>query len=53
MQGEAGWRGVLEDWKIRTLVLPADSTLVNLLRELPGEWRVSYEDRVAVVLERR
>jgi hypothetical protein len=53
MQGEAGWRGVLEDWKIRTLVLPADSTLVNLLRELPGEWRVAYEDKVAVVLERR
>jgi hypothetical protein len=53
MQGEAGWRGVLEDWKIRTLVLPADSTLVNLLRELPGDWRVSYEDKVAVVFERR
>jgi hypothetical protein len=53
MQGEAGWRGVLEDWKIRTLILPADSTLANLLRELPGEWRIYYEDKVAVVLERR
>ncbi len=53
MQGEAGWRAVLEDWKIRTLVLPADSTLVNLLREIPGDWRVSYEDKVAVVFERR
>jgi hypothetical protein len=52
-QGEPGWRNVLEDWQIRTAVLPADSTLVNLLRELPRDWRVAYEDKVAVVFERR
>jgi len=33
--------------------LPTDSTLANLLRELPQDWRVKYEDKVAVVLERR
>jgi hypothetical protein len=52
-QGETGWQGVLQGWQIRTALLPADSTLSNLLRELPREWRVVYEDRVAVIFERR
>jgi len=51
--GEPGWQNVLEEWKIRIALLPADSTLANLLREVPGEWRVVYEDKVAVVLEKR
>jgi hypothetical protein len=50
---EPGWQSVLKDWQIRTALLPADSTLANLLRELPREWRVTYEDKVAVVFERR
>jgi hypothetical protein len=52
-QGETGWQGVLQGWQIRTALLPADSTLSNLLRELPREWRVVYEDSVAVIFERR
>jgi hypothetical protein len=52
-QGAPGWRSVLEKWQIRTVLLPADSTLANLLRELPQEWQVAYEDKVAVVFERR
>jgi hypothetical protein len=52
-QGEQGWRSVLEKWQVRTALLPSDSTLANLLRELPREWRVAYEDKVAVVFERR
>jgi hypothetical protein len=52
-QGEPGWEGVLKEWQIRTAVLPTDSTIANLLRELPREWRVVYEDKVAVVFERR
>jgi hypothetical protein len=52
-QAELGWEGVLKEWQIRTAVLPADSTLANLLRELPRDWRVVYEDKVAVVFERR
>jgi len=51
--GEPGWEGVLKEWQIRTAVLPTDSTIANLLRELPREWRVAYEDKVAVVFERR
>jgi hypothetical protein len=53
MQAEPGWQTVLEQWQIRTALLPTDSTLANLLRELPRDWRVAYEDKVAVVFERR
>jgi hypothetical protein len=52
-QVEPGWQSVLESWKIRTALLPTDSTLANLLRELPRDWRIAYEDNVAVVFERR
>lgn len=52
MQGEPGWRDVLEKWKIHTALLPAGSTLASLLRQLPQVWRVQYEDSVAVVFER-
>jgi hypothetical protein len=52
-QAEPGWDGVLKEWQVRTALLPADSTLANLLRERPGEWRVVYEDKLAVVFERR
>ena len=52
-QGAPEWQTVLQDWQIRTALLPADSTLANLLRELPQNWRVVYEDKIAVVFERR
>ncbi len=52
-QAEPGWQNVLKDWKIRTALLPTDSTLTNLLRELPQDWRVAYEDKVGVVFEKR
>ncbi len=52
-QAEPGWQNVLNDWQIRTALLPTGSTLANLLRELPQDWRVAYEDKVAVVFERR
>jgi len=51
-QAEPGWQSVLEEWQIRTALLPTDSTLANLLRELPRSWRVVYEDKVAVVFEK-
>jgi len=52
-QAEPGWQSVLKKWQIRTALLPTDSTLANLLRELPQDWRVAYEDKVAIILERR
>jgi hypothetical protein len=51
MQGEPGWREVLDKWHIHTVLVPADSTLASLLRELPEDWRVVYQDDVAVVYE--
>jgi hypothetical protein len=53
MQAEPGWQSVLKERQIRTVLLPAGSTLANLLREVPQDWRVAYEDKVAVVFERR
>jgi len=53
MQGEPGWRDVLEKWRIQTVVLPPDSTLANLLWQLPQEWRTVYESKSAVIVERR
>lgn len=53
LHAEPGWQKVLKDWQIRTVLLPTDSTLANLLRELPQDWRVAYEDKVAVVFDRR
>jgi hypothetical protein len=52
-QGEPGWKKVLEQWQIRTAVLPAGETLASLLRELPDDWQPVYEDKVAVVFESR
>lgn len=52
LQGEPGWENVLDKWQIRTALLPARSTLANLLRELPKEWHPVYEDKVAVVFKK-
>jgi len=53
MQGQPGWRDVLDRWHLQTLVLPVDSTLANLLHEIPQEWQVVHEGPVAVVIERK
>jgi hypothetical protein len=52
-QAEPGWQKVLKEWQIRTVLLPPGSTLANLLRELPQGWHITYEDKVAVVFEKR
>jgi hypothetical protein len=49
VQGEPGWEKVLEKWHVQTALLPARSTLANLLRELPRKWYPVYEDNVAIV----
>jgi hypothetical protein len=52
-QAEPGWNEVLKKWQIKTFVLPAESTLANLLGQLPREWQTVYHDKAAVVIERR
>ena len=49
---EPGWLSVLDKWHVRTALLPTGSALANLLRELPQDWRITYEDSVAVVFEK-
>jgi hypothetical protein len=51
-QAEPGWEKVLDKWHIQTALLPARSTLANLLRELPQEWHPVYEDKVAVMFKK-
>jgi hypothetical protein len=51
-QAEPGWEKVLEKWHIQTALLPARSTLANLLRQLPQDWHAVYEDNVAVVFRK-
>ena len=52
VQAEPGWENVLERWQIKIALLPAQSTLANLLRELPEQWRPVYQDNVAVEFKR-
>jgi len=51
MQGEPGWKDVLEKWQIRTVVLPPGSTLANLLKQIPQQWQTVYQDKTAVVVK--
>jgi len=51
-QAEPRWNDVLQDWQIRTILFPRNATLVGLLRQLPAEWKVVYEDKVAVIMEK-
>ena len=53
MQGEPQWRQTLDNLRIHTVLLPVGSTLASLLRELPQEWPIAYEDQRAVVFEKR
>jgi len=46
------WRGPLEKWGIRTVVLPPDAPIVTALQALP-DWETIYADKQAVVLTRR
>jgi hypothetical protein len=53
MQGEPGWKDVLENWQIRTVVLPTGSTLANLLKQIPRQWQTVYQDNAAVIMKRQ
>ena len=48
---EPGWRGVLDEWTIDLVLVPADSRVAH---ELAGEaaWHEMYRDPVAVLLQR-
>jgi len=46
------WRKSLQNWGIRTVVLPPDAALIIALKSSP-EWKQSYADSEAVILTRR
>ena len=48
---EPGWNQVLDEWKVRRVLMPSGSALANVLRDTP-EWRVVHEDSIAVLFER-
>jgi len=45
------WQDPLNDWGIRTVVLPPDAPLIVALRGMPG-WKEVFADKQAVVLTR-
>jgi len=45
------WDSQLEDWKIRTVVLPSDAPLVAVLTRSPG-WKTAFSDKQATILTR-
>lgn len=48
-QFKGDWQQTLQQWRIGTVLVPADSALATGLRSSPG-WTVAYEDPQAVVL---
>jgi hypothetical protein len=48
---DGSWRHTLEQWQIKTIILPPDAPLASALRLRPG-WQAVYSDRQAVVFRR-
>jgi hypothetical protein len=48
-QFKGDWRHPLQEWRIETVLVPADSALATGLRSSPG-WTVAHDDTQAVVL---
>jgi hypothetical protein len=50
--GNPEWRALLDEYRIETVVWPADRVLVQLLA-LDGDWRETFRDDDAVIFVRR
>jgi len=44
-----GWKGPIQHWQIRTVILPPDAPLITALRSQAG-WKQIYADSQAVIL---
>ena len=44
-----GWKGRIQQWQIRTVILPPDAPLVTFLRSQSG-WKEVYSDSQASIL---
>jgi hypothetical protein len=47
-QLKGDWKQTLNQWHVKTVVVPANSTLAEALRRQAG-WTISYEDRQATI----
>src|SRR5262249_2440833 len=47
-----GWRSVLDKYRVNWILISPDSALSNTLKEVP-DWKILYDDGVAVLFERR
>ena len=52
MHVEPGWDGELGKVDPRWILLPPESTLANILKEVPG-WKIAYEDKTAVLFAKQ
>ena len=46
-----GWKGPIQQWQIRTVILPPDAPLISALRS-QADWKQIYADSQAVILTR-
>ena len=46
------WKAPLQEWGIRTLILPPDAPLITALQSQP-DWKKVYGDSEAIILTRR
>lgn len=51
VQLRTGWRGVLDGWKVETVLLPPSCALAQALL-LDGDWKPVYSDSNAIILIR-
>jgi hypothetical protein len=51
VQLRSGWRGVLDGWKVETVLLPPSSGLAQALL-LDAHWKAAYSDSKAIILTR-
>jgi hypothetical protein len=46
-----GWKGPIQQWQIRTVILPPNAPLITALRSQAG-WKQIYADSQAIILDR-
>jgi hypothetical protein len=51
VQLRTGWRGVLDNWKVETVVVPPSCALAQVLL-LDGNWKAAFSDSKAIILVR-
>lgn len=51
-QARSGWDQILDEYRIRTVVIPPGNKLAGVLR-LRSEWKIEFEDTQAIIFVRR